>query len=647
MIRRYIFAIILVCLNVSIHAKNNQLPLEYFNHMPMVEQPSMSPDGKHVAVISNQGDNTLVVITKFNDVKAVTPILQLGADKHRIESLSWANDKRVLVTVTQPVKIFGLQYRSTHLFSASIDGKDVFEIRKRLPRNATRVDAYYNSPRLLSLLHDEPNHILVTINAKRDNNYVSVFKVDVRDGSFEKYLPNSKRIVSWTVTETGEILLAVGVDNNPKSNKSYIYTRKNSSDDWQMVKTVESYKSETFSPVLYENEKNTIIVISDHKLYKDAMWRFDIEKGEFTELLAEAPGDLDIVGAITRLEGKLRKVIGFTYNDNFIKRVYFDGNQSNLSEQIRNIFAKSGLQSSLYDWDSKKEHYIISTISDSKPAKFYLFDKTIMNIKPWYGQYPNLERQTLANVLPFDYQARDGMELHGYLTLPNNVENPPIVLFPHGGPFSRDSQYFDAFVQLFASRGYAVLQVNFRGSTGYGNKYQTSGYRQWGKKMQTDLIDALDWVQEQGLADTKKACIVGASYGGYAALVAGYQTPDKFKCIVSIAGVSDLSNQIKYWKRRGFDSYINNAVSNSPDELIKYSPIHHVNEYKAPVLLIHGKVDTRVQHLQSKDMFEALTKAGKKVDYQLFNYGTHHLNDATNRKKAMELIDQFLDKNLK
>ena len=647
MINRYGFVLCLICFTSSIYSKNNQLPVEYFNHMPMVQQPSISPDGKHIAVISNQGTNTLVVITKFDDPKSVTPIFQLGAEKHRIDNLSWANDNRVLVSVSQPVKMFGMYYRSSHLYSASIDGKDAFEIRKRLGRNSTTVDAYYNSPRLLSLLQDEPNHILVTINAKRDDNYTSVFKVDVRDGSFQKYIANSNKIVNWAVTSTGEILLAIGVDSNPNSNSRYIYTRKNDDDDWRLAKTVESFKTETFSPILYEKETNTIIVMTDHKLNKDAMWRFDIESGEYTDLLAEAPGDLDVAGAITRLEGKLRKVIGYTYNDNYIKRVYFDGGNNNLSQQISNIFAKNGLQSNLYDWDRKKEHYIVSTISDSKPAKFYLFNKKAKKLSAWYGQYPNLENKTLANVLPFDFEATDGMELHGYLTMPNGVDNPPVVLYPHGGPYARDSQYFDPFVQLFVSRGYAVLQVNFRGSTGYGNKYLTSGYLQWGKKMQSDLLDGLKWVETQGLANTKNACIVGASYGGYAALVAGYQTPTKFKCIVSIAGVSDLAEQVNFWKRKGYKSYIKNAVSKSPDELEKYSPIHHVNEFQVPVLLIHGKVDVRVQYMQSKIMYEALTKAGKDVKYQMFAFGTHHLNDAVNRKKAMELIDVFLGIHLK
>jgi len=220
------------------------------------------------------------------------------------------------------------------------------------------------------------------------------------------------------------------------------------------------------------------------------------------------------------------------------------------------------------------------------------------------------------------------------------------VLFPHGGPFARDSQYFNPFVQLFASRGYAVLQVNFRGSTGFGNEYETAGYLQWGKKMQTDLLDAMDWVGKNELANTDKACIVGASYGGYAALAAGHQTPNKFKCIASLAGVSDLKLQIAHWKHRGNSNYVENAVSTDEKEQEALSPFYHAELFQAPVLLIHGMVDVRVSYQQSEKMYDALKDANKEVIYELFENGTHHFNDAGNLKKTMELTVSFLDKYL-
>ncbi|GLX79402.1 peptidase S9 [Thalassotalea insulae] len=632
-------------------AKSQQIPLEYFNHLPAVEQPSISPDGKHIAVILNQAEFTQVAIVDYDNHSNVQVILQLGADKYRIDELDWANDERILVTVSQPYKIENYRLRTTHLYSASIDGKDVFELRQRASKGQSKLDFYFASPELLSLLQDDSEHVLVTINDRRDNNYSSVFKVNVTNGEFEKYLPNGNRIVNWGVTPKGGVLLAIGVDKDPDTDISYIYTRKDSTADWQLVKTRESYKTETFSPQLYDPVTNTIIVLSDHiedesKPRKTALWKYDIKQNKFVELLGEAPDGYDVTGTITRLEGNERNIIGFTYNDGFVQRKYFNNTSDLLSQQIAQLFSKKGLTATLWDWDRAKNHYIVATVSDTKPVKFYLFDKQNKKLNPWYGQYPRLNKVQLTRVQPFYFEARDGMKLNGYLTLPENVKNPPVVLFPHGGPFARDSQYFNPFVQMFASRGYAVLQVNFRGSTGFGNDYETAGYLQWGKKMQTDLIDALDWVAEKKLANTESACIVGASYGGYAALVAGYQTPKRFKCIASIAGIADLTSQIDQWKRLGYRNYVTNAVSTDIKEQKQLSPVEHADKFKAPVLLIHGKADTRVSFYQSEAMFDALEKADKEVTFELFDFGTHHLNDSENLRRTMILLDAFLADNL-
>jgi dipeptidyl aminopeptidase/acylaminoacyl peptidase len=652
MLRIINVALILIILSFNTIAKSPLIPLKHFTQMPMVSTPSISPDGKNIAVILNQGEFTQVAVIPFNDRSNIKVLLQLGTEKYRIDDIYWGNDERILVSVTQPFMISLNRYRTTHLYSANIDGSEVFEIRKKVRgRNKKARDFYYNNPYLLSLLENEPEHILVTMRDERDGNYSSIFKVNIINGDFDKYLPNSKRIISWGVTRKGEVLLAFGVDKDPTTDIYHIYTRKHSDADWNLIKTIEDYKSDSFSVEMYESETNSIIVKSDHTeneedIAKDSLWRYHIATEKF-ELLGRAPENFDVTGAIIRREGEIRKVIGYSYNDGFIRYVYFDKKSNDLAKQIRSLFSKKDLQANLYDSDRNKERYIISTISDRKATQFYLFDKKTNKLSPWYGKYPQLDKYTLSKVEPFDFTARDGMKLHGYLTLPNNIKNPPVILYPHGGPYARDSQYFDTYVQMFASRGYAVLQVNFRGSTGYGNSYHTSGYMQWGKEMQTDLLDAMQWVNKSGKADTDNACIVGGSYGGYAALVAGFQTPDMFKCIISIAGISDMEKQINFWQRFGSDGYVDNAVSKDSAEMAKVSPVNHVSKFKAPVLLIHGKSDIRVSYYQSDKMYNELKDAGKDVEYELFNFGTHHLNDAANRTRAMTMMEAFLTKHLK
>ncbi|XPF96038.1 alpha/beta hydrolase family protein [Colwellia sp. RE-S-Sl-9] len=636
------------CLFLSpvLMAKNASVPLEYFNQMPMVEIPTISPDGKNIAVILNQGENTQVAIFPFDDKSKMKVVLQLGAKKYRLHQLNWANNERLLIEVSQPLYIddWNVRVRTNHLYSANLDGSDVFELRKR-SKSKKKQDFYRNSPDLLSLLHNDEKHILVTIRDPRDNNYSSIFKVNVTNGEFEKYIPNKNRIVSWGVTPSGEVLLGIGVDDNYKKKTRYIYVRKDVNSDWLMVKSYEAYKTETFEPILFEPEKDSIIVLSDYKFNKKALWRFNIKTSEYT-LIAEAPENLDVSGPIIKRSGNIKKLIGFTYNNNFIKRVYFDENSNQLALQISQIFEKNNLKANLYDWSESKTRYLIYAVSDKSPGKFFTYDKVKKKLSVWYSQYPDLENAKLASVQPIDFVARDGLKLHGYLTLPDNVTNPPVVLFPHGGPFARDSQYFDPFVQMFASKGYAVLQVNYRGSTGYGNAYRTAGYHEWGGKMQTDLIDAFNWLKQSKRANTDKACIVGASYGGYAALTAGYQTPDLFKCIVSIAGTANMELTLADWKKWGNRNYIDNAVTEDEAAFERLSPVNHAKEFKTPVLLIHGKVDTVVSYYQSKDMYDALKHSKKDVEIQVYEYGTHNLDDAVNRQDAMKLISEFLDKYL-
>lgn len=652
MLHKVCISLFLLFSTLHYHAYAAKIPLKHFSKMPMVSEPTISPNGEHIAVMLNQGEFTQIAIVKFADPNDLQVILQLGAEKYRIENFIWGNNHRVLVEVSQPYRVNGRNVRTNHLYSASLDGKNVLELRKKSRLQSAR-DFYLNSPSLLSVLPKDYQHVLVTSSDQRDNNYSSVFKVNIETGEFTKYLPNSLRIIDWIPDRNGEILFAIGVDRDPNKSIYYYYTRQSVKDKWTLVKQIESYKDQIFLPRIFEVETQSLIVISDHLaegediVQRSRLWRYSIKKAQFTELLGEAPSPHDVTDVISQRVGDRVELIGFNYNDGYVQYHYFDKNNAKLAQQVRGVFAKRDVEAFLYDWDEKRQRYLILTVSDRKPPTYYTFDQAKGALHPWYGAYPELSKAGLASVKRYDFQARDGRYLHGYLTLPNGVKQPPVVLFPHGGPYGvYDSKYFNSFVQMFASRGYAVVQVNYRGSGAYGNDYLTAGYGEWGKKMQTDLLDAMDYVISIGKVAKDQACIVGASYGGYAALTAGYQTPDRFQCIVSIAGISDMVKQVRDFRKRGFRAYIDNAITDKNMDLKQISPINFVENFKAPVLLIHGKVDRRVDYRQSEDMYQALKKAGKSVEYELFEYGTHNLNDAGNRIRAMEMLEAFLEEHL-
>ncbi|MDZ7644265.1 MAG: alpha/beta fold hydrolase [Woeseiaceae bacterium] len=250
---------------------------------------------------------------------------------------------------------------------------------------------------------------------------------------------------------------------------------------------------------------------------------------------------------------------------------------------------------------------MISAIRDNAPPKYIWLDLDKKAGGAWYSKFPHLEGKRLPEVRPIRFEARDGTTLNGYLTMPLDASGkPPLVVFPHGGPHARDYQYFDPYVQFFANRGYAVLQVNFRGSEGYGTAFETAGYRQWGRSMQLDVYDAVDWLAGQEIVDTDRKCMVGASYGGYVALVTAYQKPHDYRCIVSIAGIPDLYDMVRmdslYTERKAIVSKMIGDISSAEDSeaLKEYSPTSHVRDMRAPILMAHGTADTRVDVGQSR-----------------------------------------------
>jgi dipeptidyl aminopeptidase/acylaminoacyl peptidase len=256
-------------------------------------------------------------------------------------------------------------------------------------------------------------------------------------------------------------------------------------------------------------------------------------------------------------------------------------------------------------------------------------------------------------VKPVAFNAADGTPLTGYLTIPNvaDPKNLPLVVFPHGGPAARDELEFDWWAQAMASRGYAVLQVNYRGSSGFGRKFLEAGYGEWGRKMQTDLSDGVAWLASQGTVDPKRVCIAGASYGGYAALAGAALQPGVYRCAVSVSGPSELGRMVawarenhsltaqRYWLRfMGADGVHDQALAD-------ISPADHAGAVTAPVLLIHGRDDAVVPFEQSQIMADALRRAGKTVDLVPLDHEDHYLSSGATRLQMLRAVIDFLQKN--
>ena len=307
-------------------------------------------------------------------------------------------------------------------------------------------------------------------------------------------------------------------------------------------------------------------------------------------------------------------------------------------------------------WDLSRQKVIVKVDGPFQPSAFYLLDRSTHKATKIATTYRELTQADLGQVKPYPYKARDGLDIPGYLTLPpgKQPKNLPVVIMPHGGPMARDSLGFDWWAQFLANRGYAVLQPNFRGSSGYGEKFLEAGYGQWGLKMQDDVTDGVKKLIADGIADPKRICIVGGSYGGYAALAGAAFTPDLYACAASWAGVSDLGEFLRTRSQdygrdfamiSSWSHFIGDRYDDS-DKLDAASPAKNAARIKCPILLMHGTADSTVRINQSEIMRRALERAGKKVEFIEFEKETHYMETADTRIRVLQALEKFLAANI-
>ncbi|MBT8065857.1 MAG: S9 family peptidase [Gammaproteobacteria bacterium] len=617
------------------------VPYTAFGQLPIVEQPNVSPNGEFVAVIVNSEQGPVVNVAPFGS-REMTPIIRLKYGEDRIEWIHWANEERLLIASSKSNLIGGDRVRASRLYSVDRDGKGLKELKRKTLTDAPWWSYISDTSNVVSFLPDDPKHILLQLYDDLDEAN-AVFKVNIYKNKFKKLFPNVYDVSSWEANSKGDVVFGVGRDKSERT----IWFRPNNDAEWSRLHSYIVGQDETFDPAFVDGDK--LLVFSDHEIGRQGLWRYDIPTGEFEELVF-APDDHDISGAIwSKNEDKL---VGAWYYDDFRVDHYIDESYFTVRNVVKQSFPT--YQTSIASHDQDRRRLIVAAVRDDSPPKYFWLDLDAKKGGIWFSKYPFLEKVPLAPVTPYEFEASDGMLLNGYLTMPvtSKGDKPAVVVLPHGGPHARDYRYFDPYVQFFANRGYAVLQVNFRGSAGFGNNYEIAGYREWGASMQQDVYDALAWLEDKKIADTDNVCMVGGSYGGYVALTAAFQKPDRFKCIVSMAGISDLLRMasLEYrneWTRHIVVDQIGDPSDPDDDARLRNnSPINHVAKVKSPVLLIHGTHDTRVRTKQSRDYHSAARRAGVDTQYIELKYGTHFFDEYDNRLKVFEALDNFLRKHL-
>ncbi|MEP1447687.1 MAG: S9 family peptidase [Paraglaciecola sp.] len=618
------------------HAQANQKWTAYAQ-LPIVEQPKISPDGSKIALIYNTPEGPTVSVTEFGKTEFdILASLKLGRD--RVDSISWSGNKYIIVSASSPQWYNGEHYRVSRLYAFDVVNKEGIPLTSR--RFTSESWYEYITFRLVSLLKHDEEHILVSTYDKYDEGY-AVFKVELSSGKYKKIQNNKHNINSWSADVNGVIRLGDAYDKKDNKVTRTIWYRDKAESELIKLHTRVVGIGETFNVIGLTKEGDKAYILSDRETKRESVWLYDIVSGEYESMVYGHP-DYDVAGGLRNSEGEL---IGIYYSDDFSKKHYFNPEDAVIEQNIGKLLKAEHV--TIVSRSADKTRILAVKESDNQPALYVHFDFANKKGGAWVSEYPYLSKAKFPHVENYSFTASDGQVLTGYVTFPENTKKPPLIVYPHGGPHSRDYKYFNPQIQYLVSLGYAVLQVNFRGSEGFGSEFEAAGYFQWGKRMQQDVYEAMDWMISTNRVSQNKACIVGASYGGYVALTASFQQPKRFDCIVSIAGISDVKTMVQDDDTFGF--YTGHIVDiddeKDVDQLDEVSAINYIEQIKAPILLIHGSKDTRVDREQSEDFYDS---AKRKVDvkYVEIKNGTHFFDDNQSQQTLYSELTRFLEANL-
>jgi dipeptidyl aminopeptidase/acylaminoacyl peptidase len=495
-------------------------------------------------------------------------------------------------------------------------------------------------------LPDDDRHLLVAHN-RRDPKVFDVYRIDVATGEEQLVARNPGDITGWLTDHAGRLRVAVSTDG---VNTSLLY-RDREEDPFRTLLTT-SFR-ETVAPLLFTFDNKNLYVASNRGRDKTAIFTFDVAAGKEGELLY-ARDDVDVDGLNYSRKRKVLTSVTFTTWKE--ERVVLD-------PEIRTIYDRiqaqlPGYQVKITAEDKAEDKFIVVSTSDRTEGRRYLYDVATGRLRFLADTMPWLKEGGLAEMKPVSYQSRDGLTINGYLTLPRNARlgaqarRLPVVVNPHGGPWARDVWDFNPEVQFLASRGYAVFQPNFRGSTGYGKAFWEAGFKQWGRAMQDDVTDGVLWLVQEGIADPRRIAIYGGSYGGYSTLAGVTYTPDLYAAAVDYVGVSNLFTFMQtippYWKPY-LDQMHEMVGDPATDQemLAKYSPALHADRIRTPLFIAQGANDPRVNKAESDQVVEALRKRGVAVEYMVKANEGHGFQNEENRMDFYGAMEKFLARYLK
>lgn len=618
-----------------------RLPLGAFAQLPQMQQVQLSPDGQHIAFLVNLEDTTVLVTRAVAGGGALTSLLKTDNERYHFRWLAWVGNDRVLGSVRFRSTRFQVDVTETRLMSIHRDGSGLVVLnQEREVPSIGRTSAQIQDE-VVDWMPRDGQHILLAV-GQGEQHLPAVYKLDVLTGRRSMVQIPRRGVRSWITDQQSRVRLGVAQDA-----LAIEIIERLAGGDYRSLWRFDRYTDAEFWPLGFGADPQELWAQGWHEGHK-ALFSVNLADPALPRTLRLARPGTDLEGALMH-SPVTDEVVGLQVSlqagEDEARAEIWSPEWKDLAlavdERLPNRFNR------LRSFSRDAQRYLVHSSGNGQPAQYYIGDRTRGQLALLADTYPGLPPRLLAGKQRVRIQARDGLELGAYLSRPRGASGPlPLVLLPHGGPQSFDDADFDIWTELLANRGMLVLQVNFRGSSGSGIDHKLAGLKRWGLEMQDDLTDAAQWAIAQQLADPQRVAIVGASYGGYAALMGLVKTPELYRCGISFAGVSDLQDLVQH---QGFfvegladvEAQIGRFWGDR-ERLRATSPLRQVARIQAPVLLAHGSADTVVPVSQSKDMARALQRASKPCQYLELEGGDHHLSRQSHRLAFFGAMEAFL-----
>jgi dipeptidyl aminopeptidase/acylaminoacyl peptidase len=612
------------------------IPVASFAQIPFIDSAQISPNGKMMAGLFGINGTQMIAALPIDNDASKGMKLKIP-DTWQIGGVSWVNDENLLVSITSLMPIQADNWYISRLLAIHVPTGQMTKLF--WDSNGQSAADVLWTPK------DGSNEILFAaqnsiFSDDVDNFWPSVYKIDVRTGRKKKVSASKVSVTSWSADHTGTVRSAVGYDDTTLTSRLYYKAQTDS-----QLKIIDRSKygenAGLRTPFMFVAGTDNGYIIQDNKQGFSGIYEVNLLTGAPVKTIFD-PQNADVENVITSYDGT--QLLGVTTSKSSGAVTWFTPEMKALQAKL-DASVKGG-RMTIESFNSDQTKMILRVSAADTAGDLYYYDHTRQTMDKISSINSKLGSKRLSPVKMIQYKARDGLGIEGVLTLPKglNPKNLPFVVMPHGGPWGQDTLRYDYWAQFIASRGYAVLQPNFRGSTGYGTEFTDKGKGQMGFAMQDDVTDGVKWAVEQGIADPKRVCIVGASYGGYAAMWGIVKDPDLYRCAISINGVSLLRREVNDFgsSTRG-NLYTKQWKEMTPD-FNAVSPARFTDKIKAPLLLIHGKKDVTVDHVQSEKMNSAMKKAGKSVEFVSIPLADHYFTREEDRITLLTKMEAFLAK---